>query len=196
MSLRTFATEAVTAFHTTAAIAPSSRYLTEAMLEPLPLRNARTVVELGPGTGVMTRALLQVLPQNAALFAFEINPQFVHYLRETIPDPRLRLFNASAETVAQALRYHNCQQIDAVVSSLGLGFLSEPQRQAVIGGLLPFMHQQSVLTQFQYIHSMQMKDGRPSRFSAAGFLHGYFQSVERKMVLRNLPPAFVLICRR
>jgi phospholipid N-methyltransferase len=196
MSLRTFATEAVSDFYTTAAIAPSSRYLTEAMLEPLPLQRARVVVEFGPGTGVMTRALLSALPDGARLFAFEINHQFFQYLSQTILDPRLVLFNASAEMLNQELRQRGCKRIDAVVSSLGLGFMSEEQRHAVLSGLIPFLDGRSVLTQYQYIHGMQLHNGRPSRFSAARFLRRYFRSVERKMVWRNLPPAFVLTGRR
>lgn len=196
MSLKTFATEVVSDFYTTAAIAPSSRYLTDAMLKPLPLARARLVVEFGPGTGVMTQALLSLLPTRAKLFAFEINRQFFEYLQRTISDPRLILFNASAETLSQELRRRGYHRIDAVVSSLGLGLMSEQQRHAVVSGLIPFMDTRSVLTQYQYIHSLQLHNGRPSRFSAARFLRRYFRSVERKMVWRNLPPAFVLTCRR
>ena len=57
-----FMAEALADFNTIGAIAPSSRYLTRAMLEPLSLETAKVAVELGPGTGVMTRALLQALP--------------------------------------------------------------------------------------------------------------------------------------
>src|SRR5713226_5458183 len=80
MSLKTFAAEALADFPTIAAVAPSSSHLARAMLEPLPLGKASTVVELGAGTGVITGALLDVLPGPATLLAFEINRRFFSYL--------------------------------------------------------------------------------------------------------------------
>jgi hypothetical protein len=50
--LATFEMEAVADFRTVDAVAPSSRFLTQAMLRPLPLRRALVVVELGSGTGM------------------------------------------------------------------------------------------------------------------------------------------------
>ena len=198
MSLRTFAGEVLADFQTTAAIAPSSNSLVQAMLEPLPLRTAKVVVELGPGTGVMTRALLDRMPQNAVLLAFEINPRFFRYLSETSSDPRLRLINAGAETLAEELRRRGTKRVDAVVSSLGLSLMPDQQRHAILGGLLPFMGPQSVFTQFLYIHAAayyRVENGRPSRFNGEQLLRRYFNTVQRRSVWLNLPPAFAFACR-
>src|SRR4030095_6761995 len=69
--------DAVNFVQATRQFVPSSLYLTKAMIEPLPLAQAKLVVEFGPGTGVMTRALLKRIPTDATLLAFEINPRFV-----------------------------------------------------------------------------------------------------------------------
>src|SRR5487761_417676 len=89
-----FVAEALADFGTVGAIAPSSRYLTRAMLQPLSLETAKVAVELGPGTGVMTRALLRALPRDAPLLAFEINYRFTRHLMATVSDPRLIVINA------------------------------------------------------------------------------------------------------
>ena len=198
MSLRTFAGEVLADFQTTAAIAPSSNSLVQAMLEPLPLRAAKVVVELGPGTGVMTRALLDRMPKNAVLLAFEINPRFFRYLSETSSDPRLRLINAGAETLAEELRRRGTKRVDAVVSSLGLSLMPDQQRHAILGGLLPFMGPKSVFTQFHYIHAAayyRVENGWPSRFNGEQLLRQYFNTVQRRSVWLNLPPAFAFACR-
>ena len=119
MSIRMFAVEALSHLPTTAAIVPSSRFLTRAMLRPLRLEQARTVVEFGPGTGPMTRDLLAAMPRDSRLFAFEISPRFAEYLRESIDDPRLILVEDSAENLGHHLRNHGADKVDAVVSSLG-----------------------------------------------------------------------------
>jgi len=195
MSLRTFVFEALADFHMVAAVTPSSRFLADAMLEPLPLARTRVAVEFGAGTGVMTRALLEQLPPDATLLVFELNRRFFNYLQRTICDPRVILINSSVEHVGAELHRRGLQQVDAVVSSIGLAFMPERQRHALFQQLAPFLHQRSVLTQYQYIHGMQFVEGRFCRFDLRTLLSRYFTSIESRIVWRNLPPAFVFTCR-
>lgn len=196
MSLKMFAEEALADFSTTAAISPSSPQLAAAMLEPLPLAGARVVVELGAGTGVMTRALLNELPQQATLLVFEINQRFYDYLKAHFSDPRLVLIHASAEHVDLELRQRGLTEVDAVLSSLGLGLMSARERQVIFERLVPFLTDRTVVTQYQYIHALQFKNGRVSRLDLRPLLNRYFASVQSKLIWRNLPPAFVFSCRR
>lgn len=197
--LKTFSGEAFNNFQATAAVVPSSRYLTRAMLAPLPLHRARVVVEFGPGTGVMTRALLAALPAQASLLSFEINPRFRDYLRTHVCDPRLEIVEAGAERVAEELTARGVRQVDAGISSLGLTFMSDCQRHAAVRGLAAFLSPAGVFTQYQYLHGLlaylQRTDGHLQRFTAARLLRGYFPRITCEIVWRNLPPAFVFTCR-
>src|ERR1017187_1250417 len=194
MSLIRFVAEALTNFPTVAAISPSSKYLATAMLEPLSLANARVVLELGGGTGAITLALLDQLPAHATLLVFEINPRFFDCLRRSISDPRMILINSSAENLDSELPRRGIQQVDAVISSLGLAFMPECERQALFQRLSPFLHTKSVFTQFQYIHGLQFVGGRLCRLNLRPLLNRYFGSVQSRIVWRNLPPAFVFTC--
>jgi phospholipid N-methyltransferase len=194
MSLKTFASEALTNFYTVAAVLPSSMHLASAMVEPLPLSRTLVAMELGAGTGAVTRRLLNELPQNATLLAFEINPRFVSYIEQNFHDPRLVLINESVENVEPVLRQHSCHHVDVVVSSLGLGFMSEPKRRRIFDGLLPFVRPHTVLTQYQYIHGLQFSNGRLGRLSLQPLLNDYFGSVESRIIWRNFPPAYVYTC--
>lgn len=195
MNPAAFVAEALADFVTVGAIAPSSRYLTRAMLRPLPLENARLVVELGPGTGVMTRALLDLLPFDATLLAFEINPRFARHLKSTISDPRLVVINARAEVLQQELSGRGYRHIDAILSSLAMGFMADRQRHALLGGISVSLKKRGIFTQYQYLHSLQLRDRQLSHFDLEGLLRLYFRSVQRKIIWRNLPPAFVFTCR-
>ena len=157
MSLRTFTSEALGDLQTTAAIVPSSRYLAQAMLEPLPLARAKVAVELGPGTGALTQRLLSLLPQDARLLAFEINPRFLQHLRQRFPDRRLVLINHSAESIEGELKRLGVERVDAAVSSLGITFMSNGQRHAVLGGLARFLDRDSVFTQYHYMHGVLVR---------------------------------------
>lgn len=194
MNLTTFAKEAVTDFRTVGAVAPSSRYLIQAMVRPLPLKRARVVVEMGPGTGAMTHALLKLIPFDATLLAFEINARFSRYLRSSISDPRLVVINASAETLQKEVHSRGHDSVDAVVSSLALGFTPDRQRRNLLGGLASLLGESGVFTQYQYLHRLQMEKGQLRKFNLGLLLHRYFGSVQQRLIWRNLPPAFVFTC--
>ncbi len=196
MSLRVFAVEALADFHTTAAISPGSKHLASAMSEPLPLARARVAVEFGAGTGAITRALLDELSPSARLLVFEVNPRFVTHLKSTFSDPRLVVIHSSVENVDRELCRRGCNRVDAVASSLGLGFIPEPRRHALFRRLVPFLHEKSVLTQYQYIHGLQFENGRLRRLRLQPLLRRYFDSVQLRVIWRNLPPAFVFTCHR
>lgn|SRR5215469_2651646 len=194
MSLKVFASQVLKGFHTVAAVAPSSVHLAAAMVEPLHLSEASVAVELGAGTGVMTRALLKELPRAATLFVFEINPEFITYLRAHFDDPRLVLINENVENIEAELRKRGVDHVDVVLSSLGLAFMTEAQRRKIFEGLRPFLRPNTVLTQFQYVSSVQFENGRLRKLTLRPLLHRYFESVSSKIVWRNVPPAYVYTC--
>ncbi len=196
MSFRTFAAEAIADYKTTGAVAPSSRYLARAMLQPLNLTPGCVVAEWGPGTGVMTRGLLEVLPSDGLLLAFEISPRFCGYLKTKFIDKRLEILNTGAENLVEELRRRGHDHADAIVSSLALGFFSDAGRRQLMDSLVAAMEDSSVYTQYQYVQGMEMHNGRFRRFSVRPLLGEYFGSVQCKTVWRNIPPAFVFTCRK
>ena len=195
MSFPTFARNVLADYKRTAAVAPSSRHLALAMVEPFRRAAPRVVAEFGPGTGVMTRELLAILPPDGTLLAFEVSPRFVHYLRETISDARLQVVPSGAETADGELQRRGIASLDGVVSSLGIGFMGSDSADAIFRPLLPHLGDGGTITQFQYLHRMRLHDGRLERFDAGSFMERYFRSVESRLVLRNLPPAYVITCR-
>jgi phospholipid N-methyltransferase len=190
-----FVAEALADFGTVGAIAPSSRYLARAMLRPLPLENARVVIELGPGTGVMTRALLNTLPRSATLLAFEINQRFARHLQSSISDPRLVVIHAPAEELAEELNRRGYRHVDAILSSLAMGLMSDRQRHALLSEISIRLEKKGIFTQYQYLHGLQLRDRQLSKFDMEALLRRYFRSVQRCITWRNLPPAFVFTCR-
>ena len=195
MSLVTFATGALGNLKQTAAIAPSSKQLAKAMVEPLRSTARRCVIEFGPGTGVMTREILQCMPSDGILLAFEINPQFVKYLRETIPDDRLQVVDAAAETATAELDRRGIAEVDAVVSSLGIANMDTQAVDAIFSPLRPYLNSEGAITQFQYVYRIKLQDGRLEYFNTGSLMRRYFSKVRSSCVWLNLPPAFVITCQ-
>ncbi len=159
------------------------------------MERAVRVVELGPGTGVFTRQLLNEMPSQGRLLAFEINQTFTDHLHENLPDPRLEIITTCAGSAGDELRRRGWNRVDAVVVSLGFGFMSDEKVHEIFAGLTPFMDDNSVLSLFQYAHQMKYLDGRLSRFDVSDLLAEHFRRIDRHTVWRNLPPAFVFSCR-
>jgi phospholipid N-methyltransferase len=191
----TFVRSAIYNFKTTGAVAPSSRFLARAMVKPLRLTKSKVVVELGCGTGVMTHAMLDRMPDDARLLGFEINPEFTNILKASIHDKRFDLIDARAETLHAEVERRGYKHVDAVLSSLALGFFPDELRRGILTEICRLIGDTGTFTQFQYVHSMQVIDGKLTRFKIAGLLRQYFKSVERKLVTVNIPPAFVYECR-
>jgi len=196
MGVATFAAEALADFQSTAAIAPSSRYLARAMVKPLELERAKVAIELGPGTGSMTRKMLKALPADGRLIAFEINPRFVEYLRTNIADPRLTVLECPAQQAKEALAGLDIEFADAALSSLGLSLFPDELCESIIGGVRQVLRPDAVLTQFQYVSRVRLLDGRAEYFDASKLIRRYFPAVERRLVVRNIPPAFVYACKK
>ncbi len=194
-----FVQEAVADFGSTASAFPSSQYLARAMAEPLRLERAATVAELGPGTGAITQTLLGEMPAGSTLIAFETNSRFCAYLRKYLPDPRLELVHAGAETLHEHLQEMECAGLDAVVSSLSFAFLYEAQRHAILDGVAANMARGAVFTQYQYLSTWWADSLRQNvqrrRLSLDRLLHQHFRTVDTEVVWRNLPPAVVFTCR-
>jgi phospholipid N-methyltransferase len=83
---------------------PSSRFLIKKLLKEIDFAHARVIVEYGPGIGGITTEILRRMRPDAILIAIETNPQFVYRLRSLSGDDRLRIAEASAESVLEILR--------------------------------------------------------------------------------------------
>ena len=174
---------------------PSSPFLTAAMIDPIPFERVKTVVEFGPGTGVMTRTLLRRMPQDSRLFVFEINTRMARKLRQALPDHRLHIINDTAEIVGNELRRLRCDHIDAVVSSLGLTMMPRNIRSTIFESIGPMLHEETVITQFQYLNAIQVSTRGFEPSDAEAFLRQFFRQVCCQFVWLNLPPAKVFVCR-
>ncbi|MFZ4690344.1 MAG: class I SAM-dependent methyltransferase [Polymorphobacter sp.] len=163
---------------------PSSRRLTQRLLAGIDWPNMHTVVEYGPGTGVVTRAILARMAPDARLFAFEINADFVSYLRQAIPDPRLTVIAASAETVAATLAAHEITGCDVAISSLPFSIMPPRVRLRIVAATAAILAPGAMLVGYQY----------STRW--LGELRRGFARVSVRFEPRNWPPAFVFTARR
>jgi phospholipid N-methyltransferase len=184
MTTLEFLRESLRTIQTTGAVMPSSKFLTEAMLQPIDFSTAKVIVELGAGDGVFTKSILNQMRPDAILLCFEINPKFCDLLRNTISDPRFHLIEDSAELLAQYLQTYGVSHADYIVS--GLPFIALPEALAVciVNACFDQLRPKGLFIQFHY-------SAHPRRF-----YQRIFGNLKLKFVPINMPPAFVMICEK
>ena len=177
--------------NTVGAIAPSSPVLARAMITDINFRGAVRIVELGPGTGSFTRAILERIGPLTRFVAIELDAKFADEVRRQWPT--IECVNASAETLSSIARERDLVPIDHVVS--GLPFASLPGRltQQILDGLRDTLRPGGTFTTFQYLHSYRL---RPAGIFRRTATEHFGAPPERRVVWRNLPPAFVLSWRK
>ncbi|RNF81722.1 class I SAM-dependent methyltransferase [Montanilutibacter psychrotolerans] len=172
----------------TAAVAPSSVELAEAMFAELP-EHARRVIELGGGTGAITRVLLESGIEDDALLVLELNEELHAHLHVSFPDVRVLLGDARSlpQLIAQD-GYLDDGPADAVVSGLGLLTMPHALQRDILTAAFACMRDDGVFVQFTY---------GPASPVADVVARDLGLEVRRgKRVLRNVPPATVYVYSR
>lgn len=158
------------------AISPSSRYLGQAMAEGLGPHTGR-VVEFGPGTGQLTRAILANGVAPADLSLFELDADFVGYLRRDFPG--VAVHHVGADRAHDVVR----PGVGAVVSGLPLLSMPASVTTAILEAAFRILAPGAPYVQFTYGSQPSV----PARILDQLGLH---VEAGRKVWL-NLPPARV-----
>jgi phosphatidylethanolamine/phosphatidyl-N-methylethanolamine N-methyltransferase len=183
----------------TANVVPSSRFLVEALVEGADLGRARRVVELGTGTGTVTEKLLAAVRPDAKLYGVEIDGPLIEATTRRLPDPRFVPIHGSAADLPDLLEEAGCDgPVDAIVSCLGMSLLPPDLRDAITEASARALAPDGVFVQYGYLHAhvIVLSTTRGySRFHLGQHLGRYFSEQRRRVVIPNIPPAEVLICR-
>ena len=166
------------------AMAPSSRYLAQKMMQNIDFNATKVIVELGPGTGVFTDKIIERMSKNTHLLVFELNDLFFESLNKRISDPRVHIIHDSAEHIERYLEQYQLEKADVVVSSLPLAVFSDDLRELVLSASHRSLKSTGKYIQFQY--SLQSKK----------MLKNLYSKVSIAFTPLNFPPAFVYTCAK
>ncbi len=163
---------------------PSSRFLAAKMLNHIPIKEAKVVVELGPGTGVFTEKILEKLGATTQLIVVELNDDFFNTLQNKFQHPNLHLKHGSADQIGIYLKELGFENADLIISSLPLANFPSELRKNVIETAKNCLDDKGKFVQFQY--SLQ----------SLKTLKRNFHSVKVDFTAFNFPPAFVYTCSK
>jgi phosphatidylethanolamine/phosphatidyl-N-methylethanolamine N-methyltransferase len=173
------------------ALAPSSPSLAAVIASVAPTTGAPVVVELGPGTGAMTTAIEGRLAPGARHLAIELDPRMVGFLRQA--HPGLEVVEGDAVKLQALLAERGIEQADAVLSGLPWALFDDATQVSILAQVAAVIEPDGVFATFAYRTGMALAAARRFRRT----LHATFAEVEiTPTVWRNMPPAFVYVCRR
>lgn len=161
---------------------PSSRFLVGRLLGKIDWARARTIVEYGPGVGTITAHILGRMSPQARLIAFEMNRDFVGYLRKAFPDPRLHVVHGSAETVGMELDRLELEGADYIISGIPYTTMPEQLRGRIMHESREALNPGGAVLVYQFTRAV------------LPYLRTYFNQVYQDFEPFNILPARLFYC--
>jgi phospholipid N-methyltransferase len=175
----------------TGAVAPSSPYLAEKIVEWIDWETTSTLVEWGPGTGSFTKAILERKPARCRYLAMEVSQDMCDVLRERFPG--IEVFRRSVTDVAEVCEHECIEAVDCVVCGLPWAAFSDAMQTEFLDALTCVLRPGGQFTTFAYVHGLAV----PAAHRFRRKLDACFSEVATTdTVWLNVPPAFVYRCRR
>lgn len=165
---------------TTGAVAFSSKSLVEKMLSYVDFSEAKLIVELGGGDGCITKGIVDKMSPDAHLLVFEINKSFCDSMERLFPQENVHIINDSAENLNHHL---NGKAADYVVSSLPLNIFPMDLKNQILSQSKLALNGKGLYLQVSYSYFVKNHFRR------------HFDQVSTGFTIKNLPPAFVMVCR-
>ncbi|WP_346888764.1 rRNA adenine N-6-methyltransferase family protein [Clostridium sp. UBA1056] len=165
------------------AIAPSSKYLSNKIVENINFRDCKCIVEYGAGTGIFTEKVINRKSEDTLLLVFESNIIFYKELYyRYINKKNVKIINDGAENIKIYLEKYNILEVDYIIS--GLPFTSLPLNisQNILENTKRVLKENGLFITFQY-----------SMIKRNFFMH-YFPNIDVDKVMLNVPPAYILKC--
>ncbi|UOQ50773.1 class I SAM-dependent methyltransferase [Hymenobacter cellulosivorans] len=167
---------------TVGSLVPSSRDLTDKVMEPIDFATATCIVEYGPGTGVFTDMLLARRRAETVVVLVEVSERFCKLLRERYAgQPNVHVILGSADKTADYLRPLGLTRADYVVCGLPFSSLSRRLGWRILEHTQHVLQPDGKLILFQY----SLQNTR--------LFERFFSLRHQEHVLLNLPPAYVLV---
>ena len=164
---------------TTGALTFSSKALVAKMLSHVDIPNARIIVELGGGDGSISNGIVEKMGPKAKLYVFEINKSFCDSMEKLFPQENVIIINDSAANINQ---YLNGEKADYILSSLPFSLIPLEVKDQILEAVKVALNPTGFFIQICYSYLLK------------NLFKKYFGKVKTSFTLKNLPPAFVMVC--
>jgi phosphatidylethanolamine/phosphatidyl-N-methylethanolamine N-methyltransferase len=139
----------------------------------------------------VSEVIARRLPAGGRHLAVELDPDMVEFLRRTRPG--LEVVQGNAAQLRTLLAERGIERADAVICGLPWALFDDATQAELLSAICGAVGPTGAFTTFAYLHGMTMGAARRFRVSLR---RAFEEVVISATVWRNLPPAFVYVCRR
>lgn len=164
---------------TTGAVTFSSKSLVNRFLSYADFSHAKTIVEFGGGDGSITQGIIDRMHPDANLWVFEINKAFCETMKTQFPQANVHIINDSAEHFK---KYLKDGKADLILTSLPFTLIPKEVSEQILHGSQEGLNPNGRFMQLCYNYRLKH------------LFQKYFHQVNANFILRNIPPAWVIIC--
>ena len=166
---------------TIGAIIPSSKYLSKKILSFVDFNKEGIVLlEYGPGTGPFTSEIVRYLKPIDQLIVIELNSKFAADLKEKFKKYKnVKIYEDCVANIKKILDKEGVKDVDYIISGIPFSSLPKDVTQDILISTKSIMSNTTLFLTFQY-----------SKFKKSTF-EQYFNIIDIKFVLRNIPSAYV-----
>ncbi|MDQ0208673.1 class I SAM-dependent methyltransferase [Alkalicoccobacillus murimartini] len=180
-----FLTQYMTNPRTVGAVLPSSKYLSHKMLDKVNFKAATCIIEYGSGTGAFTKEILKKRNKDTIIILIEYNKEFFKLLKANFEhEENLFIINDSAENIEKHLCDLKITSVDFIVSGLPFASLPTEMSERILTNTLKILDQNGVFITFQYTKCK------------ISFMEQFFSTINVEKEYRNVPPAYILTCKK
>ncbi|MCX5894813.1 MAG: methyltransferase [Proteobacteria bacterium] len=158
-----------------ASITPTSAFGVKKVCDKIDFKKRNVIIEYGPGTGVFSKYLLKKMSKDSKLILIELNKNFVNILHR-IRDPRVNIFNDSAENVLNSIESAEELCADYIISGIPFSFLTPNSKNRILHNTYQALGNGGKFLVYQ--HSNHLKEHLKSHFDVVRIEHEF----------RNIPP--------
>jgi len=161
-----------------ASITPTSSFGIKRVCNKIDFDKRNVIVEYGPGTGAFTKFLLRQMGPDSKLILIETNKHFVSVLKK-IEDPRVYVFNDSAENIKAILKECNEDAADYIISGIPFSLLDEEVKTQIMKNTRDVLSEDGTFLVYQCLSHVKK------------YLNQHFTYVNFEIEIRNIPPLFI-----
>ncbi len=170
---------------------PSSRGLSEMLVDSIDWGKAKCVVEFGPGTGVATEVIAKRLHSAVKFFAIERSGALAEKTRTRCPS--VDVIEGCVTEVENYCRQRNIAQVDGIISGLPWAAFTSELQNSIIEAMFRVLPVGGQFATFAYLQGLMLPAGK--RFQSL-LKHNFSKVTKSPVVWMNMPPAFVYRCVR
>lgn len=154
--------------------------LVNAMLENIDFSKDITIIEYWPWNWNFLQELIENITNNSKIISIELNEWFYNSCKEKFDDSRLQIVNDTAENVKNYIE----KNVDYIISWVPLSALDIKTRENILYSSYDILKKNWTYLQYQYFSSAKSQ------------IQKVFPNIEKKRVVKHVPPAIYYICNK